>query len=397
MTWDTFLQHPLPPNMSPLSVWEMLGSIGTCLGVHLFPDEEGNLLWYRRTHELSDLIDSIERRSTQDSPLYEALLDHADRSFALGMRLVESVAAAKLAGFAVRCDHLEMHVRLNTVPELPIERLIANAVAIDSELSSLIDQPFSAEMLDGFHARLIEGIAQGDLDALQTNAPNAAIDEEAWGVVLRQLSLILEYANGGDGEDLAVLRGNLIADSIRYHQPYGFASSHIASLASKLFYLKHGLPVLAYAPISGAKYLWTENELGDKTLCGPDEYESTRRRSCCDLTVHHTLSGQCIKIALDEIEEQITGIAGKDRAAKAMLSLDQRFNHRQRSILARALRTPLAEFHIRYHQEKNRISYATARRDLVELADAGYLRSEHRGKAFVFVADARIDELSRNL
>lgn len=399
MTWDTFLKHPLPPNMSPLSVWDMLGSIGSCIGVHLFPDAEQNLLWYRRTHELSDLVDEISRRSSKDSPLYEALLDHADRTFTLGLRLAEAVSASRLAGIPVDRDQLEMHVRLGAPPEKPIERIVANAVAVDADLPSLADEPFSQSLLAELHRRVVEGVDPDDVGALSAQYGDGPIDETAWALVQQQLDRIVSYAEreDDDGEDLSVLRGNLVADALRYHRPFGIASTFVASLASKLFYLKNDLPVLAVAPLSAAKYRWTEGALDEVTLCGPAEYESTRRRSCCDLTVHHTLSAECIAIELDKIEKRLTGIAHRDRAARSMLSADPRFNHRQRSILARALRTPLAEFHIRYHQEKNRISYATARRDLVELTDAGYLRAEQRGKAFVFVADSRIEELSRNL
>lgn len=398
MTWDTFLQHPLPPNMSPLAVWDMLGSIGQCIGVHLFRNEDGNLLWYRRTHELSDLVDAIERRSAKDSPFCEALFDHADRSFTLGLRLAEYAAALRLARFPIDCDHLEMHVRLGTLPDHPVERAVANAVLVDQDLTQFVREPFSNSLLAALYERLIEGLAPDDVESLSAQAGNGAIDEKAWEIVQQQLDSTIDYANRDlDDEDLVVMRGNLVADAIRYHEPFGSVSSLIASLASRLFYLKHDLPVLALIPVSHAKLGWIGGKLGDRTLCDPAEYESTLRRTCCDLTVHHTISAQCMQIALDETESRITGVADRDRTAKTMLSLDPRFNHRQRSILARALRTPLAEFHIRYHQEKHRISYATARRDLVELAEAGYLRVEQRGKAFVFVADGGIEELFRNL
>lgn len=398
MTWDTFLAHSLPPNMSPLSVWDMLSTIGQCIGVHLFPDEENDMLWYRRTHELSDLVDDIERRSSEGSPLYDALLAHADRALALGLHLTEAVSASKLGGLSVDSDHLEMHIKLKTPPTLPAERVVANAVAISADLLSFANQPFSESLFAEFFARLTEGVDAEGLQSLTAAPENDPLDERAWAVTQQQLARIIEYANyRHDKEDLAVLRGNIVGDAIRYRRLYGFAGPFVASFASKLFYLKHDLPVLSLVPISSAKLRWTEGLLDDRTLCSFSEYESTRRRTCCDLTVHHTLSAQCIEIALDETEALFTGIASKDRAAKFLLSSDFRFNHRQRSILARALRTPMAEFHIRYHQEKNRISYATARRDLVALADAGYLRAEQRGKTFVFVAAERISEFSRTL
>lgn len=88
------------------------------------------------------------------------------------------------------------------------------------------------------------------------------------------------------------------------------------------------------------------------------------------------------------------GSIKQDQAIKEQLSLDSRFNHRQRSIVARALRTPQAEFRIQFHKDKHGISYVTARRDLVELVEFGYLHIEQRGRSFVFVGDKNIQELA---
>jgi hypothetical protein len=53
-------------------------------------------------------------------------------------------------------------------------------------------------------------------------------------------------------------------------------------------------------------------------------------------------------------------------------------------VLARARRDEDAEFHTRRHQTTHNIHYATARCDLMELHEKGYLNMELRGKAYVF-------------
>jgi hypothetical protein len=47
-----------------------------------------------------------------------------------------------------------------------------------------------------------------------------------------------------------------------------------------------------------------------------------------------------------------------------------------------------------YHQTNSGIHYTTARRDLLELHEKGYLVMEQRGKAFVFAPGPRLDELN---
>ena len=64
------------------------------------------------------------------------------------------------------------------------------------------------------------------------------------------------------------------------------------------------------------------------------------------------------------------------------------------TVLARAMRDPDAEFRTRYHQTTHNIHYATARRDLMELHEKGYLDMELPGKAYVFTRGSRLEELA---
>ena len=76
-----------------------------------------------------------------------------------------------------------------------------------------------------------------------------------------------------------------------------------------------------------------------------------------------------------------------------ILRRDPELNQRQRSILSKALRDPHATFRIGYHRTNHNIAYATARRDLVELEQRGYLISQMRGKAWVFAPSESLAEM----
>ncbi len=66
-----------------------------------------------------------------------------------------------------------------------------------------------------------------------------------------------------------------------------------------------------------------------------------------------------------------------------------RFNHRQRELLLDALRHPGKRYRIAIHQSEQRVTYQTARTDLLGLESAGLLQRQQRGNAYVFqpVAD----------
>lgn len=53
-------------------------------------------------------------------------------------------------------------------------------------------------------------------------------------------------------------------------------------------------------------------------------------------------------------------------------------------MLSRA-REPRTEFRIKQHQQAHKVVYQTARADLLDLVERGFLCQEIRGKAFVLV------------
>ncbi|MHB1018557.1 MAG: hypothetical protein ACYC2X_11840, partial [Coriobacteriia bacterium] len=67
-------------------------------------------------------------------------------------------------------------------------------------------------------------------------------------------------------------------------------------------------------------------------------------------------------------------------------------NHRQRSVIGRALRVPDATFRIGYHRTTHGIGYATAHRDFAELVERGYLTETTEGRMKVFRAGPALEE-----
>ncbi len=62
-------------------------------------------------------------------------------------------------------------------------------------------------------------------------------------------------------------------------------------------------------------------------------------------------------------------------------------NHRQLFLLKHALKNPGAIYSIREHQVSHRISYQTARTDLLMMSDQlNFLRKRKYGRSFVFVS-----------
>lgn len=111
----------------------------------------------------------------------------------------------------------------------------------------------------------------------------------------------------------------------------------------------------------------------------------TMRHTRTERTLLCTVGLLCLNRLAEEAEAQVEQQMGMSSALEAGAFADERFNHRQRKVLACALQDPGCEFAIADHGQAHGVSYATARRDLVALCDAGYLSCEQQGKASVFV------------
>ena len=114
----------------------------------------------------------------------------------------------------------------------------------------------------------------------------------------------------------------------------------------------------------------------------------------------HTETDECdmgyfIAQQLEALEQSIEGLHGyiarkseETRRAETLLKspyiLGKNLNHRQRALLANALRSPESSYTVASHQGAHRITYPTALNDLNDLASAKLLRKERVGKANYF-------------
>lgn len=388
LTWDSFLTHPLPQEMSPLQCWNAIMSLGRCLGVELLQDAEGNQLWYRRTSELNTYIDALAAKSTAEGKLMHLINDFMGMGYTDELRREEAAAALALAGLVEDPKQFAQGLDGVADPITPEGKLARNFFVIDCDLEHYRSSSLSGALAQELYARLTKGV---DASSFEQPAHRRELSYNEKGAYTAQL---LSFANTEHGDDSLILRGSFMGCEIRRYRLFGTLSPLMASLLVRLFYLKHNLPLLALTPVAKARLEW-QNATNDEPIYEATmrEVESTFRRAPGNITLAQTISAACMTHAVNEIEQGTLASYLTDNKAREALLADKRFNHRQRSILARALRVHNAEFSARYHQSKNAISYATARRDLTELEELGYLAREQRGKGIVFVCGPALAEL----
>ncbi len=386
ITWDEFLGHSLPSGVSALECWAALESLGRCLGVHLFVGFEDDLLWYRRTYELESLARSLEERAAKDGLLGRALASPStDLSQGLWFREVHSTFAR--AGVSLRGDDLALARGLGIAPARPVERIALNALEMGEDLSCFQDRPLDSALLEELYQGLVSGLSAEEVEHAGMLMSASPVGEAEGMGQLQAVSRALAYADTGEphGEDLPVLRALIVSETLRSARLYGPAYAALSSLVRRLIFAKSGLDALGALPFSETYASWKRGLFLFDSRYRFGECVRTMRHTRTERTLLCTVGLLCLSRLAEEAEAQAEQQMGMSSALEAGAFADERFNQRQRKVLARALQEPGCELSIADHGQAHGISYATARRDLVALCDAGYLSCEQQGKASVFV------------
>lgn len=398
--WEAFLAQDMPQGLSPLRTWDLMLRLSRSMGIELpIPDLNNNEHWYRRTHELTDVIGNVTRACGPDSHLHRTMTSVGGQHFLMNVRIAETIAATHLDGLSISVEDADILLRLDRTPRSATERLVANTFGAIDHLPDLLDEPFSRTLFGHLRDLLLDGV---DTRALEKSRAPLGTGLFEWPDDMtehfadRQMDYFAAYANHETGSeyDHVVLRALLLTDAFRFYRPLKEVSNQVGRLVAHLYALKHNLPVLGLLPTSRVKLDWYEGRILPPLVSfDRPTFEDLRKRSPGDLTCLQTLAAQLSLVALRIVERYLDEWENRDRQLRQMLKKDLDLNDRQRAILGRALRKPEAEFTIRYHKTNHGIAYPTARRDFLELVEASYLAVEQRGKRFVFLPSRRLQEM----
>lgn len=103
-----------------------------------------------------------------------------------------------------------------------------------------------------------------------------------------------------------------------------------------------------------------------------------------DITYFVIYQLNVIERAIKSLHDYLSRKMAETREVERFLHGSPRLNHRQLLIVQDALRDASEPFTIVAQSRRNRVSYQTARTDLLDLADLGLLENHQQGKKFVF-------------
>lgn len=321
---------------------------------------------------------------------------HRDE-FLLRSLIEESITSSQLEGASTTRKVAEKMLRESRQPRTHNERMIFNNFLTMRAIREFRDEPFTPKRILELHRRLTEGTLEDPADAGRLRiSDDVSVFNNDDGSLLHKppshselperMKRLCAFANASEsGRPFVhpVLRAILLHFMLGYDHPFVDGNGRTARALFYWSMLRGGYRLTEFISISrilkqapaqyGMAYLHTESDEGDTTY----------------FLIHQL---QTLRKAVDALHAFLSRRKAEQRAVERLISptsnLGARLNHRQRSILAHALRRPGSTYRISEHKGTHGITYQTARTDLMGLVELGLLVQGQVGRAFVFTAPA---------
>ncbi len=317
----------------------------------------------------------------------------------------EAITSSQLEGAATTRRVARELIRSGRPPRDESERMIVNNVRLMQQVRLLADTTLTPDVVVELQRIATEGTLAPDLQGLRRpERDDVAVYDRSGGTVLHQpppaaelpdrLRAMCEFANTMEDEPGTFLHPAL--RSIALHFWLGYDHPFVdgnGRTARSLFYwsmLRQGFWLVEFLPISrlirqaparyARSFLYTETDGNDLTYFFLSQL-SVLERAMGDFRAYRERRKR------------------EMRETRALLAPASGMNHRQVALLGHALRHPGLTYTIKRHQASHGVTYPTARKDLLDLAERGLLdqaQLQRQGRALIFTAPPDLGDRLRD-
>lgn len=393
LTRAEFDELPKPSGATAEEVWELLNAIRRQTAVLLpFRDGAGRCGWYSSTRLLLSELDDIGRRCHEGSWLDLAIKSRNTTFFLVEAHVNDAITALGEDGLEVGYEKAREVLLGEREPENDEERLLLNGHRAIWDLDRYIDVPCTPELIFKIYRGVSQGVGEQTSSSL---VPHSRFWTKTNFDSAEALSLISNLVNreGVDNGGHPLMLSMAVRYLFMSALPLPAWNGVVSSLIMKLLFKKSQLPALAFVPIVQARREWKSG------IIRPPEVLATINESFAliddevDYTLFIGILAQLTRLKLDEVEYELKRTMKRDASFSRILNDKVKINHRQRAVLQWALNNPEACFKIESHRKAYRISYGTARADLLKLADLGFLECACADRTFHFTVKPGLRQL----
>jgi Fic family protein len=334
--------------------------------LHEIDKQGGGMLGSRSTHIASN---------DNDRYLVNALME-------------EAIASSQLEGAATTRPVAKQMLREGRKPQSKAERMIFNNYRAILEIRDRRHDRLSPELLKHLHSILTKDTLDDSSGEgnFRKSQDHVVVEDSYTHDVLHhpppveslegRIEEICDFANEKSRPFVhPVVKAIILHFALGYVHPFVDGNGRTARAVFYWYMLKCGYWLFEFLPISrlfllapakyARSYLYTETDRGDVTYF-----------------IHYNL--RVILRAIRDLHVYIANQQQKISEAAKLLSTSPDLNHRQQSLIYHALKHPDFRYTIQQYRGTYNVSYGTARSDLINLAELGYLELVRQKNKMLF-------------
>ena len=396
--WNDVRHRPAPEGATPEQWWLALKMARQSQELPL-RDGHGRPFGFCQPPELLEALHRIDLKAGGRVGGAEAVINHQMRDRHLITSLQEeAIASSQLEGAATTRDVARNLIRSGRPPRNPGEQMILNNFQTMDWLQNLQDTTLTPELVLSLHRRITQDTLETEDAAgrLRRSDENVRVENMHGEVVhdpppaeqlQQRLADLCDFANGDTPAAFLhpVIRAITLHFWLAYDHPFVDGNGRTARALFYWAMLRHNYWLFSFISIS--------------TILrqAPGQYARAfiaTETDDNDLTYFLLAQLKVIAQALDLLDSTIKRKNQEMKSFEQQLADSDLFNHRQLALLLHAMKHPGFRYSIRSHGTSHKVSYQTARTDLLTLANHGLLEQRKRGRQFLFQAPA---DLGRRL
>lgn len=342
--------------------------------------------------ELHWLDQNASGRIGMDKPVTNP---HTRDTYLVSSLIEESISSSQLEGASTTRNVAKEMLRQGRKPQDHSEQMIFNNYQAMQFIREIQQEQLTPSMIFELHRLLTEATLDdaGKAGRFRDEKDDIHVIDATGSILLHtppvaselpeRLERLCRFANDLDGKEFIhpVIRAIILHFMIGYDHPFVDGNGRTAralfywSMAKQKYWLMEFISIsriIKQAPAQyGKAYLYCETDDNDLTYFIIHQLEVIRKAI---KALHEYLEKKAAE--LHAIEKRLDGSR-----------LQGQLNHRQLALLRHALDHPNAIYSIQEHQAAHKISYQTARTDLLTLSDHFKILNKRKyGNQFVFIA-----------
>lgn len=392
--WRKIKYHLPPDGLDPEEHWWAIKQARKKIYKYLpLKDQYGKSFCFCVPDALQRELHWLDQQASGNISMDKPITNpHTRKTYVVNSLIEEAIHSSQLEGAATTRTVAKAMLRENRPPKDHSEQMIYN----NFHAMEMIEEFKSEKLTPAFIKKLHEILTEKTLS--DANKAGQYRDSDDIKVVDNETILhippesrllnerienLCAFANSANEKEFIhpVIKSILLHFMIGYEHPFVDGNGRTARALFYWSMLKNGYWLMQFISISKplkeapkqyvAAYLDTETDDNDLTYF-----------------IFHQVA--VIKKAIIALYDYLQKKGEEMEEAEKLLAYSKakgQLNHRQLLLLEHALKNPGATYEIKQHQAAHRISYQTARNDLLKMSDKlNLLRKRTYGKTFVFVS-----------